>query len=793
MAFSDTQGEFSQEHFTIIELDVPIVEGECTLGGLGGYGTPLTCEQPSNAVKTYRFTSKSSPLLNQSDIFRCVESITESPTELQSGRGLASRGSLSIRFNDFIGDPNPLAPAVTQQVSNQGTFFGKLQARNVLEKRSIRIINYRSINGQLPNLSTDGEQRHYIVKTLKDDGKGKWTITADDELSRANINEQLWPVPQDGYLRIATGLSNTTIFVDPNVNYQANDVVRIGQELMIVTAVRDIGTSTAEFDVPLPRTGIISTPFFSQLISRSEPSLHNEGDEVFVCKAYDDANIADVLEEILVDIGIDAAYIPKQDWLDEVNFWQPNATITALYYEAVDVNKVLSEILTSYMLDMWFDPVERLIKISAISVWQQSAATLSEGSEIDFNSIKKTTNESLRATNAFIVYDKPWKTRDDSVENYNRASLYSDPRLSTDDYYGEAKQKRFPNNPVIDEVAANTLVNRYVLRYGITPESYTWKTQERKLNFKTGDVVDLNTSAKVGFDGLPDSGTRAQIISIKPNYNKVGRDYTVKALTYEPVFGDGASPTEIVVSSDFNELNIYNNLAGQPPTAVQITVIIDGAKGSSTSVNNPALRIGQFAAGSKITLILANGASLQGRGGKGGLGGSANWDFESETYFVTSPSNGENGGICFDADGIDCDIYFSGATSNSNYPAADGFIRAPAGGGGAGLPDVSSQPPIGGNGGGGGAGDNPGNGGGGGTVIDRFFNDYTGIAGASGNTSGNGGSATTPAASGGGWGEDGQSADSSGGLAGKGVIDSGATVVFYGDTAERYINGNGDH
>ena len=215
-----------------------------------------------------------------------------------------------------------------------------------------------------------------LLKTLKDDGKGKWTITADDELSRANINEQLWPVPQDGYLRIATGLSNTTIFVDPNVNYQANDVVRIGQELMIVTAVRDIGTSTAEFDVPSPRTGIISTPFFSQLISRSEPSSHNEGDEVFVCKAYDDANIADVLEEILLDIGIDAAYIPKQDWLDEVNFWQPTATITALYYEAVDVNKVLSEILTSYMLDMWFDPVERLIKISAISVWQQSAANV---------------------------------------------------------------------------------------------------------------------------------------------------------------------------------------------------------------------------------------------------------------------------------------------------------------------------------------------------------------------------------------------------------------------------------
>jgi hypothetical protein len=32
-----------------------------------------------------------------------------------------------------------------------------------------------------------------------------------------------------------------------------------------------------------------------------------------------------------------------------------------------------------------------------------------------------------------------------------------------------------------------------------------------------------------------------------------------------------------------------------------------------------------------------------------------------------------------------------------------------------------------------------------------------------------------------------------GGAAGSGVIDSGGTVVFYGDTPARYINGNGDH
>ena len=73
------------------------------------------------------------------------------------------------------------------------------------------------------------------------------------------------------------------------------------------------------------------------------------------------------------------------------------------------------------------------------------------------------------------------------------------------------------------------------------------------------------------------------------------------------------------------------------------------------------------------------------------------------------------------------------------------------------------------------------------------------MGGTNGNTIGGGGAGAdngdvTPlGGNGGAWGVAGGNAAESGGAAGSGVIDSGATVTFFGSNATRYINGNGDH
>ena len=313
------------------------------------------------------------------------------------------------------------------------------------------------------------------------------------------------------------------------------------------------------------------------------------------------------------------------------------------------------------------------------------------------------------------------------------------------------------------------MVNRTVNRY-IDPQKYTSKTQERKLNYKTGDVVNLDTSLDINFDGSNSQTVRAQVISVKTNYTAFGRDYTSKFYSYEPIF---VNDSEIIISGNVTDINLYIQYAGAPSQAVDLTFIFDGAIGGSSSSGIPAINAGNFAVGSKLTIILVNGADLQAKGGDGGNGGN-----DPTGGLPLNPTNGVGGGTVYNANGVDTDIYFSGATPSAIYPNADGYIRAPSGGsGGFNALPISLGAWTGGDGGNAGDGRSIGFGGLAGLPIAFNFKGSDGAVD---------GSKT-------GWGNDGANNDATGGLKGRGVADGGGVVTFFGDTPARYINGGGDH
>ena len=95
-SFEITRSQFNQQHFTVVEIDLPVVNGTCTISNQPGYGTPLSCDQSSDGIKTYKFTDVNAPILPESDILRVIKSISETPAKLQQGKGLASRGTASI-------------------------------------------------------------------------------------------------------------------------------------------------------------------------------------------------------------------------------------------------------------------------------------------------------------------------------------------------------------------------------------------------------------------------------------------------------------------------------------------------------------------------------------------------------------------------------------------------------------------------------------------------------------------------------------------------------------------------
>lgn len=768
--FEETRSLPNQIHFTVVEIDLPVVTGTCTIGDKDGFGTPLSCDQPANGIQTYKFTNTDAPLLPESGIYRCIKSINETPAKLQTGKGLASRGTFSIVFNDFKGDPNPLSPAVLAGLALGDSYFTKFDSRNILQNKNVRIKNYRVEKDGSIDLVNGAQTRHYLVESFESSSKGTWKLSGKDELNQINIDESVWPLPLEGFLRQDINDATNTIPVDANVNYLIGDGLRIGDELMKVVGVADIGTPTATLTVQNRGTDI----FYTNFISKTGRDEHEAGDEIFVCEVSDNERIDDLLKRILIDIGIDPMFIPDAEWASEIDEWHPLTRVNTFWYESEDTVAVLERILTYYMIDMWFDPVSRLIKISAISVWKESSQTIREGNQIDFESIKRKKKENLRATRAQIVYDKRFLSKSDSIENYNKVSLFRRTELETSELYGKPKTKRFDANAFIDKDGSDLLVNRYVNRF-LDPKEFSWKTQEKKLDFQTGDIVDIISSVETGFDGLPTGQSRAQITSITPKYGKIGREYMVTALTYEPTF---SQDTEIIIQGNIANVNLFNQYAGAPSQPVELTFILDGVTSSSTASNIASIRAGAFPAGSKIILILANGADLMARGGDGGNGGGIEPDQESGSFiFFPSPQNGEDGGTVIDAEGVDMDIYFSGATPSTNYPEADGFVRAPSGG--AGGFNASAINQRSGNGGKGGDGRVFGLGGSAG--VSNLLD--TGDAGANG----------TDDTLTGVFGVDGADNNATGGLKGNGIVDNGGTVTLFGVTPERYINGGGDH
>jgi hypothetical protein len=773
-SFEATRLQYNQEQFEVLEIDLPVITDACTFGASDGFGTPLTCDQAwASEYKTYKFTNQNAPILPASNVYRAMTSVRETTTELKPGNGLSARGSMSIMLTDFLGDPNEGATGVTSAVELQGTFLGKLNARQVMENKAVRLKLYRVESDGSIDLAGGAETHHYVTEAFKSNDNGTWSLQCKDVMSLANLNEKTWPPTAGGFLRLDVDSTSTTLSVDGVTSYAVGDFIRIGDEFFKVIGTTNILTASASVDVSA-RGGTLIAPGSGVRLTTTNASDHSAGDEIFICELSDNETIDALLTRILVASDFDVALIPAAAWAAEVAEWHSSDKINTLHSEPTDVNDLLTKILTGFLMDLWFDQIDNLAKLSAISVWKQSTAALSEGKEIDAYTLKDSANEAIRASRALVVYDKKNLSDNDDVSSFSKASQFSDNQIISEALYKEHKDKLFDNSTFIDTNAADLLVQRYVSRFKFNPFNYKWTTQERFLTFKTGDVVDLNSSSIQSASGLPSGDLRAQITKIMPKYTNAGRMYECTAMSYEAAFNNNS---EIVLDEPLGGVNFYV-LAGAPSAAVTLTFILKG----TYSHGQVSMVGGGFPSGSKIILILVDGFDGQAVGGAGG----------------DNEQNGVGGGIVYDAQGVDTDIYFSGATSSAAYPIADGYIRAPGGGGGGGSDYEVFDQVFNGGGGGGGAGRT---GGVGGESLSGLPLDIDSSDGANGDIIGNGGAGgggfggAGDGGNGGDWGQPGAVGQTGqfGGLAGSGIFDSGATVTLFGSNATRYINGNGDH
>ena len=814
-AFSTNRLALTQEHFSVLEIDLPAFSSgqTCTLSTGTAFFTPISCDETwdGTTYETYYFSTAALPRgygrppsasgmpagiidTGKSKIHRVISGISETVTELKPGQGLALQGSAKVTLTDFSGDPGPVTESTT------GTYFGKLAARNVLTNKQARIKHYH-VNSTGIYEANDALTRYYIIDTLGNNGKGSWNLSLKDELSKLDKDKNQFPAPTGGTIRTAVNDSTTTIPVNSGPDWLQGlpgtaYTVKVGDELMKVTALIDSGDAVnGPFSLTVATRGAAIT--FTNQLSITSADTHEVGDDVQICYTSDNQDINLFLEAVLESSGIESARIPDSDWAAEVAEWHAGDKINTIWHEPQAANDVVKQVTNDFLLDIWFDNEDREVKLSAITVWTAPGPLIEYGKGINFNSFKVKPRDRMRYTRAFIYWNKPNKVSNDDIENYKNLSLNVNTTLEGEALYGEPKAKEFPNSHIIGSGAADLLTQRYVARFGFTPNEYAWETEERFLNFKTGDVATLITGENQNFDGTAKE-ERAQILSVQPVYSpKNGRSYKVKALTFEAALSDGA---EVTISTAISNESIHL-LFGAPSQVIDVTLIIDGALVTSAvpaaalTANSPST---SFAAGSTITIILINGAEMQGMGGNGGAGGNSEVDFSGEPpeAFLNNYAGvaGIDGGVVYDAQGIDTLIYLAGSAPGSR--TADGILKAPGGGGGGENGNGTSETVlIGGDGGGGGAGSAFGTGGSRGVAYDPLLTASltNGTAGSNGDAAGNGGSAATGAGAGGDWGAAGAAGDGAAGAAGKGIVSGGATVtVYYDGTSSLIVNGGGD-
>ena len=516
------------DEYYIIEWDLPVITGTCTISGAPGFGTPTTCtDQPTatTSIKTYRFTD--SPRILEDGIYKCITNVNETPVELKGGTGLATRATITISFTDFVNeDPNSDSPALiaNPNIRKNSTFFNKLNQRNYLTNKTIRLIKIgvNPATGAEVYRKTDS----YLSQSFKRSSNGSWSLVAQDAMYKADASKNQYPQPITGRLTTALTNTDTSLVIEGNIaDWSGGSYAAVvGDEIMKITNAT--GTST-QVTLTVVR-GNITLGTTNQRTIKVTRQAHDDDSEVFRGVVFNGVQIADILADIFNSIGLDNTLYNYTEINNELTTWISSPDVSTIYYESDDADKVLNDICSTYLIDVWFDVESTIsypkgqVKVKATSPWDVTVKSLTEGVDYQDKSLVINQPEKKQFSRCFLQYNKENLTANNDDVNFLNSSLFKNTEVEQDRFAGEVTLKRLAksiilSNSTVDLQVADLTASRFVRRFSQKPSVYTFPVDYEALDgIQLGDVIDVLSEAIIEDDGSPKQTNRAQVINIKP-------------------------------------------------------------------------------------------------------------------------------------------------------------------------------------------------------------------------------------------------------------------------------------
>lgn len=460
------------------------------------YNTRATCQSFIDYLagkKTYRFATPREGIPAKENIFPSVTGVSFTPTKIGLRLGLAASGAAQITFRDHPHHDRGIDPYVatrTYDPDEQGTFWGKLLARNPFTQgRTMRVrVGYI---GDTFDADDDFESQTFAIEQISGpDSAGRVRVVGKDILRQAFSDRASAPRASKGSLSADLTDAATSATLSPagvgDADYAASGTVRIGNEVMTFTRAGDVLTLVRGQD------GTVA-------------EAHGAGDVVQECIRWTDTTVDLIIEDLLVNYaGIDASYIDSAAWAEEVENALGGHLASALVTEPTPVQGLLKELTDAYMLFLWWDAKAEEIRLEVVFPFFEAPPELTDRQHFVADSVQVTEKPRDRRSQLWIHYEvrDPTASATD-VANYRKLFIQLDQGAESPVEYGDSRIETMTARFFTDDIDAIRTGGRLIARLRDNPREFAFTLDAKDSGIELGDVVTLKTVCLQGPDGAP--------------------------------------------------------------------------------------------------------------------------------------------------------------------------------------------------------------------------------------------------------------------------------------------------
>lgn len=500
----------------------------CDAAGSGDskcYNTRKTCADTANYTKqnrSYRFCQPRSDLPKGISMYPCIKGNPNLSPVGAPVYGVGDRGKVAVTFDDFPHNDRGTDPYVdgrTYDPLSQGTFFGKLFARNpYYVGRTFRVKTGFITN---PFSWANFQNRTYITDKIEGpDTKWRAIITGADILRLTDKEISKVPLQTTGTYVSGLTSSPLTINIAGDDSYDSSGEVRIGDEVYQYTGK----SLNSPEDGGCILTGITRASWGS---TQEDPDV---GDTVELCKSWSSTNVVDIVYEMLnTYVGIDASNIPynngspEDEWdIEKVN-WLSGFNLTTIITEPTGVNELLEELAEQCQFSLFVDQINDKIKLitNTPPLANESVTALNDDSHFRKNSLSIKEDTKRHYTRVLIHYDKRDYTKEQDVNNFKVAYLNIDTASESADLYNTKKEKVIYSR-WFDETNSGQVIllaSRLLSRFTEPPKIIRFSLDAKDSDLWTGDLAEITSRIHQEAAGC-NCPIRVQVLSVDEDMDK---------------------------------------------------------------------------------------------------------------------------------------------------------------------------------------------------------------------------------------------------------------------------------